>query len=247
MKNPELPSDDSLLDAYLDDALEPAAREAFEKRLGNDPELAQQVELQRRINASLAAQFPVLEPDAEHVAEATAPLEKPESTILKFPRRRWGWLAAAAVAGVLLAWGMSGPRRTDPYFEPTPLADVYNTTVKQGFEPYYECEDDERFARVFDKRQGIALALLPMPEGSRMLGLSYPGGLSRDTTAMLCRVDGEPVMVFVDQPGADTPLAAEKSAATQSLHIFRDQRDGLVFYEVTPFDTPRAMQYLKIR
>lgn len=247
MNHPEQPTDDSLLDAYLDDALEPAAREAFEKRLGNDPELAQQVELQRRIDASLVANFPVVEADAQHVQEAIAPLEESEPVILGLPRRRSWWLAAAAVAGVLLAWGTSGPRKTDPYFEPTPLAEVYNAAVKQGFEPYYECEDDERFARVFDKRQGVALALLPMPEGSRMLGLSYPGGLSRDTTAMLCRVDDEPVMVFVDNLDADTPLAAEKSAASESLHIFRDEHDGLVFYEVTPFDTPRTMQYLKIR
>ncbi|MCO6046023.1 hypothetical protein NG895_19155 [Aeoliella sp. ICT_H6.2] len=248
MIRPELPSDDSLLDAYLDDALEPAAREAFEVRLGNDPELARQAELQHRINASLKANFPIDEASAEHVAEVTAPLEESEPVILRFSRRRWAWLAAAAaVAGVLLAWGTSGPRRVDPYFEPTPLAEVYNATVKQGFEPYYECEDDERFARVFSKRQGIPLALLPMPEGSRMLGLSYPGGLSRDTTAMLCRVDGEPVMVFVDQPEADSSLAAEKSAASEDLYIFRDEHDGLVFYEVTPFDTPRAMQYLTIR
>lgn len=245
MSHPELPNDDSLLEAYLDDALEPAAREQFEQRLRTEPHLAEQVELQRKINASLLSSFPVVEPDAEHVAQATEPLEQPEPTLLSIPRRRWGWLAAAAVAGLLLAYVASGPQRTDPYFEPTPLAQVYDATVRQGFEPYYECEDAERFARVFSKRQGIPLALLPMPEGSRMLGLSYPGGLSRDTTAMLCQVDGEPVIVFVDRTEADCQLASQKPTS-ESLHIFRDEHDGLVFYEVTPFDTPRAMQYLEV-
>jgi hypothetical protein len=71
-----------------------------------------------------------------------------------------------------------------------------------------------------------------------MLGLSYPGGLSRDTTAMLCKVDGKPVMVFVDRPSKDQPLAVEHADA--KTHVFRQERDGLVFYEVTPLDGPKV-------
>jgi hypothetical protein len=76
-----------------------------------------------------------------------------------------------------------------------------------------------------------------------MLGLSYPGGLSRDTTAMLSEVEGEPVMVFVDRASAD--FAGAAMDADPALNVFRDERDGLVFYEVTPLDSPQMTALLR--
>jgi hypothetical protein len=70
-----------------------------------------------------------------------------------------------------------------------------------------------------------------MPAGSRMLGLAYTGGLSRETTAMLSYVDDQPVMVFVDKAQNDLHDVA---APDGKLNVFREERDGLVFYEVTP-------------
>ena len=75
-----------------------------------------------------------------------------------------------------------------------------------------------------------------------MLGLSYAGGLSRDTTAMLCRVDGQPVMVFVDRLANDLPLAWANDKS--GVHVHRVVRDGLVFYEVTPYESDRVIDYL---
>ncbi|MCA9170314.1 MAG: zf-HC2 domain-containing protein, partial [Planctomycetales bacterium] len=49
----------SLVDAYLDGALAPDQRRAFEMELKSDQHLAQQVELQRRINRSLQRRFVV--------------------------------------------------------------------------------------------------------------------------------------------------------------------------------------------
>ena len=80
-----------------------------------------------------------------------------------------------------------------------------------------------------------------MPPGSRMLGLSYAGGLSRDTTAMLCDVDAQPVMVFVDRIAADRPDLVQSD---EDVHVFRSKRHGLVFYEVTPFQHARVVEYL---
>ena len=76
-----------------------------------------------------------------------------------------------------------------------------------------------------------------------MLGLSYVHGLSRKTTAMLCYVDGKPVVVFVDRAENDQPGVAETPA--EGVHIFRDERDGLVFYEVTPYDDARVTKLLE--
>jgi hypothetical protein len=152
--------------------------------------------------------------------------------------------AAASIAGIVAVLNLGDGQRQAPYFAPVPVARLYHEAVSNGFEPYYECRDDERFAAVFARRQGIPLRLNPMPAGSRMLGLSYPGGLSRHTTAMLCEVDGEPVMVFVDRQDADLPTASRRDEDLQDVNVFRVVRDGLVFYEVSPFPGARAVEFL---
>lgn len=150
--------------------------------------------------------------------------------------------AAAAIGGVLAAFPWGGAQRNTPLFAARPLAEIYRDAVTHGFEPTYECKDAERFAATFSERQGQPLQLLEMPPGTRMLGLAYVGGLSRQTTAMLCRVEGKPVMVFVDRAEADQQIAPDNSDA--QLHVFREARDGLVYYEVTPLDKPRVVDLL---
>lgn len=160
-------------------------------------------------------------------------------------RRRWLVACLAAAAAVaLVAWRASfvvAPGKS-PHFETRPLAAIYRQAVENEFRPYYECHDPERFAATFAKRQDVPLKLLPMAPGCRMLGLSYLGGLSRDTTAMLCIVDEKPVAVFVDRASVDDPRAA--ADAGEGLRIFRRQDRGLVFYEVTPFEQSRVLDSL---
>ena len=91
-------------------------------------------------------------------------------------------------------------------------------------------------------RQGQGLLLANMPEGSKMVGLTYCGGISRYTTTMLARVNGSPVMVFVDRASADTHPASPSEES--GLHLFRKEAGPLVFYELTPLDRPRVMDYL---
>ncbi len=79
-----------------------------------------------------------------------------------------------------------------------------------------------------------------------MLGLSYPGGLSRNTTAMLCEVDEQPVMVFVDRLGKDEEVADRQAVPSIEWNVFRSVRDGLVFYEVLPFEVLRVAKYLVV-
>ncbi len=243
MSDDRNPPTEEQIEAYVDGLLSPSEREAFEAQLHAYPDVAAQLELQQWIDAALRKGFPPAQPSAVH-------LERLLVSTGSAVTRRFAQVAmlavAAALGGVIVAWQfmdrpMDRPRE-EPFFQPRPVAEVYRETVKNGFEPYYECHDDERFAATFQKRQGIVLHLAAMPAGKGMLGLSYPGGLSRDTTAMLCRVDDQPVMVFVDRVENDQPIAVENDDS--SLRIKREVRDGLVFYEVAPAGAVSVLEYL---
>jgi hypothetical protein len=265
MTDPQLPQHDEQLEAYLDGLMNDAERAAFGEFLRNDPALRRQVDLQARIDGALEHLFHVEAPSREQIAAALAGAVDSPPTLESAPvvahpalaartaapkvaygsRTYWatiGLAAAAAIALVAASLEWHRPAADAPYFAARPLADVYRDAIASGFEPTYDCHEPERFAATFRQRQGQPLQLLAMSPAMRMMGLAYAGGLSRQTTAMLCRVDGEPVMVFVDRKSADQANAAEVSGT--GLHVFRDEREGLVFYEVTPFDTPRVMQLL---
>ncbi len=139
------------------------------------------------------------------------------------------------------------------HFQQQPLRDIFQQTVDRGFDPYYLCDDLDRFAAVFEKRQAVRLTLAEMPPGRKMLGLSYPGGISRNTTAMLCRADGQSVMVFVDVPDNEGDVELLQSALTADpdqtpcgrLNVFQERKYGLVFYEVTPLEQPTMIELFK--
>ena len=147
------------------------------------------------------------------------------------------------IAWGLFAWQFFTSESRLPRYNPRiPLAEIYQTRIAEGFRPTWLCEDDREFASTFLKRQGQSLLLAEMPAGSKMVGLAYCGGLSRYTTTMLARVDGVPVMVFVDRTSADTDPKLDQSRA--GLHLFRKELGSLVLYEVTPLAEPRVMDYL---
>jgi hypothetical protein len=240
MIDPAKPADDERLEALLDGLAADGADATVDASF--DPRTRRAVDLQRQIDGGLDRLFRVEPPSQAELAAALTAAAEPRREFF----RRW-WAAAAAAAVVLAGatWALTSLDRGPgdaPVFVARPLADVYRDVVAEGFEPYYECREADRFADTFARRQGQPLALLPLPEGVRMLGLSYPGGLSRETTAMLCHVDGEPVMVFVDRASADQEIADRRS--DPSTHVFRVERHGLVFYEVTPLDSPRVVDYL---
>lgn len=239
---------DDRLEAYLDGVMAPQDRASFEAELQVNPQLAEIVAAQAQLDSALARLFPIALPSPQHLTAMEKHLASAtRSREAASPRRHWPWFlgasAAAAAAFVAFAlWSFWGRPSVEPYFAPSPLAQIYRQTVEEGFEPYYECRDDDRFAETFAKRQGMPLRLTGMPLGSMMKGLSYPGGLSRDTTAVLCDVHDKPVMVFVDRAENDQKLAAENS--DPHLQVFRTERDGLVFYEVTPLDQPTMTDHL---
>ena len=243
---------DDQLDAFLDGQLSPDEMRAFEEQTRNS-DIASEIQRQTRIDDSLRRLFRPSVPSVSEVDELLSGsnhTSRPSSQVTRPIWRRRRWIAALAIAGavgwVIVAVQFRGGERPPPFFVSQPLTQIYQATVAQGFEPYYECREPDRFAYTFEQRQGIPVHLDPMPSGSRMLGLSYSGGLTRDTTVMLCRVDEQPVMVFVDRVSADQPNAATANQ-TDGLHIHRGQRGGLVMYEVTPFENARAMPYLRVQ
>ena len=150
---------------------------------------------------------------------------------------------AATIAWGVLAWNFFASDTAAPRYSPNlPLDSIYEKTVADGFRPKWVCEDEHEFAATFFTRQGQGLLLADMPAGSKMEGLTYCGGLSRYTTTMLARVDGFPVMVFVDRAFADTHPSL--ASGENSLHLFRKELGPLVLYELTPLDQPRVSDYL---
>jgi hypothetical protein len=247
MNEPSPSTRDDRLEAYLDSLLDDAERADFEAALAGDPALRAAAELQGKIDASLARAFSASALSEQQLATllASKPAADGEPGSVRWARV--GWIAGALAAAAAVAWALLG----NPLFElggagrsfaARPLPDVYREALANGFEPAYNCTEAERFADTFNRRQGAPLKLLKLPVGVRMLGLAYPGGLSRETTAMLCRVDGKPVMLFVDRRAADQASATDHS--DKSVRVFRSERDGLVFYEVTPHDKPRVLDYL---
>ncbi len=208
--------------------------------------------LDQRITDSLRRQFPVSTAPAAEFEHLAGLLNHDLAAKKPTIRRRNLLIASGLAAAAVIGWALLLPQNVTPitpHFTPTPLTQVYQQVVADGFEPYYECHDLERFRSVFAERQKVPLTLATMPVGSRMLGLSYTGGLSRDTTAMLCEIDGKPVMVFVDALAADqpqrTPQGAPLGGEAAGLNVFRTEREGLVFYEVTPWPESRAADFLQ--
>jgi hypothetical protein len=245
MTSPQKQPDSSTLDAYLDGVLPAEQRDTMKREIEAGPELQAEVELQARIDQSLRRSF--------------APSKPPEQLLLLLrdsaaaspavpkPQRRWLKIAATAIAAtivwVAVGWQFFSGRGKVPDYDPNvPLETIYANRVAEGFHPKWVCDDPHEFASTFLTRQGQGLLLAAMPPEMKMEGLAYLGGISRYSTAMLARVDGRPVLVFVDKASNDTHPA--EPSAKSGLHLFRKELGPLVLYEVTPLDHPRVMDYL---
>ena len=121
---------------------------------------------------------------------------------------------------------------------------IYRETIESGFRPYYFCEDEDRFRLTFEKRQIVPLRLAQMPSDRRMVSLSYLGGLSRNTTAILCYSASKPVVVFVDRLETDTSTAVDD--ADPDVNVLRKQLGDLVLYEVTPLESATIVEFLEV-
>ncbi|MEM8943890.1 MAG: hypothetical protein AAGD11_01810 [Planctomycetota bacterium] len=233
------------LEAFLDGLLSPDEAAEFKRIAANDPLLQREIELQQSIDASLARSFvaPTAPRDILQLAqqEDLEPVEPASmhgtSGGTSKQRRMVLMVLAASIAWAVAGWRMYVASNDDGYQE-LALADIYQECVDGGFQPKWVCDDDREFAETFQKRQGQPLLLKPDSQ-DLMVGLSYLKGISAKTTTMLARVEGEPVLVFVDSLDRDTK--PEKPSWGSGLNLFRQELDGLVLYELSPLAEPRVL------
>lgn len=247
MNDQELPMEERL-ERYLDGLLDDGERIAFEAEVQRTPQLQREVHLARRIDDALRNTFRTEVNSEIGLLKDPATVNRPEDRV---PANWHVWQngPAMAVAAVLLL--LSGgilwryhnrSDHTQPFFQARPLVTIFQEELQRGYEPYYVCDDAPRFAAVFAERQGVSLALNELPADRHMLGISYLGGFSRNTTAILCEVDRRPTIVFVDKASfASMEVLAEPDS---ELEVHRVVRDGLVFCEVSPFSTPQIIPFL---
>ncbi|MEM7314354.1 MAG: zf-HC2 domain-containing protein [Planctomycetota bacterium] len=235
------------LAAYLDGELSGEQREAFERRLGEDKELMQQVELQQRIDLSLLGMFAVPDsvPDFDYSAKPVSVAPAASDGRRSIGQSPWFWAAAACLVWALVF--VFYPRTTKPQiqFVQRPVTEIYQECVDGGFRPYWDCNgQEERFAATFKLRQGVELALGDLPEGCRMAGLSYLPAVSRDTTAMLAYSNDKPVILFVDRKENGQVMAP---TSDDSLHLHSKTVGELILFELTPDKEPRFLDAIKVR
>jgi hypothetical protein len=242
---PDHTPNSSMIDAYLDKVLTAEEHDQRSREISSSVELQAELELQSRVDKSLARLFARPQPPQdlhEQVRQHSA-----AAIVATQIRRRWVRVAAFATAATIvwgmLAWHFFVNGTAAPRYNPNlPLESIYEKCVADGFRPKWVCEDKQEFAATFLARQRQGLLLADMPAGTKMEGLTYCGGISRYTTTMLARVDGFPVMVFVDRTAADTHPSPP--AGEISLHLFRKELGPLVLYELTPLDQPKVSEYL---
>lgn len=233
-----------LRDLFLDGLLAKQQVDELLENAEDREDLIREKSLQDEIDLGLRSSFQFDVPDTDQIIDRLIV----ESPAQSNPASRRQFIQLVLAASLLLAaggivwkfWLPGGG--TEVVFKSQPLVEVYSDLVDREFVPYYECDDQQRFAEVFAKRQNQPLVLADLPDGQSMLGLSYLGGLSRDTTAMLCIVDEQKVIVFVDRIENDDQ---EMALDGDGLRVFREERDGLVFYEVTPLDVARMTEFMK--
>ncbi len=262
-----LPADPAgWLDLYLDDLLDGAARAEFEALLARQPQLADEVRLQRRIDGELRAglgEAPPATRGAALRADSGVPLGSARTVITSqafrafddaqsSPARatvltRWRpyLLAAALVLAALGAW-QYGPFQPEvKYIEP---AELYARLKAGGFKPEFECKDDAEFAGAVRKRLGSALAL-GARDGTQLVGWAYGNTytgrlIGPDTLVLMARLDGKhDVVVLMDKASSDRRLM---SPPDPSLMMFRRVLGPFVLYEITPLGQPRLLENFRV-
>ncbi len=234
------------LDAYLDGQLNPAEREAFERELADHPAVLAEVEKQRSVDASISRLFPMPDaaamasrlPTTDHSGEApdVVPIsdaaELSGETGKPSPRRQWFMLAALIAICGLAGWRFMVNSEGDAQPDYSTMASAYQTEVSRGFKPLWVCEDDAEFARTFKDRLGQSLLMKPLPQGVRAIGLSYAEIISGKTTFLLANVDGDEVIVFID----NASHGPQSLPSGSRLHLHARQVGSLMLYEVSRLD-----------
>jgi hypothetical protein len=237
------------INEFLDGQLAPSEREVFLKLLSEDAQLRAAYEQQCAIDTALRRIF------REDPSEKL--LERVETSLLQNgnapPRFQtkfhlWRSLAVAAllafsIAGLWYSWSVTRPTPVVDVYKAQPwrsFATVYYDTIRDGFKPAWVCRNELQFETAFSRRFRQPLLLAALPSGITAGGISYSNTLSPATINVLGRVEGTPVMVFVDKRAVDH---GPPPPAPSELHLFRREIDDLVLYELTPLDRANILPY----
>jgi hypothetical protein len=205
-------------------------------------------ELEQSIDAALRRLF---EPPPQAGLDAIADRAFAQIRAASDLRRRGvRWLAAAAAiaaacVGTWQIWRAVGPPSRPPAaYRQQPwrsLETVYRDTVAAGFEPRWVCADDREFALTFRSLHHQGLVLADTPPSIEAVGLSYCNSITPGTIGVLVRVDGKPVVVFVDRVERD----AGQPRPPEGLNLFRRQIGRLVLYELSPLQEPSVLPWFR--
>lgn len=259
MNNPEKGQEG--LDRYLDGLLEGDELAAFEKRLEEDPGLAQEVDRHRALEGRLRKAF-TPPGDARKIARRVLPRsEIGPRPISGRSLPALGRLAAAALLLVTLVVGLrwllsEGSSPTEKVADTSPsdsiqpvdpkgatavaLAKMYDD-VSQDVDPTFaSCSSDGQLAPYFAKQYGQELCVdvrpdIPIrgPIPCKSWCGSWPS-----VTVLAGSVDARPVLVLVDARGATPPPVLEPESPYQ---LFRRNMGDLVLYELSPLPEARLL------
>lgn len=253
--------DQQLIDLFLDDRLDAPQREHMQRRIEQDDALRAEVLLQERLDDAVRRVFA---PPAERPSQwtegrtGTAGRAAPPLQVVEpFPRsaaplpRRGRWilrpgalLAACLLLGLSVGVYYLGPRlftRGGQIAERVPqsFAEVREELIAGGFEPDWRCEIGPKFAMYVYHRLGQTLLPASIPPRFEIMGWAYRHCLSPETMVLLTRIEGEPVLVFVDRKDNDEP---QELPAGSGLFIHKTELNELVLYELSENPKPRMLE-----
>jgi hypothetical protein len=229
------------------DRMNPTEREAF---LSSRPvEATTELRLHLAIDSSLHRLFgdrPLQELDSRIASTLDAEVRARPATFRSRARRG---LAAAALlalsaAGLWYSWNRTRPAAVVDVYAPQPWRDfaaVYHDMLREGFRPAWVCRTEKQFETAFMRQLRQPLLLAALPSHVTAGGISYSHTLSEKTMTVLGRVEGEPVLVFVDRVEVDR---LPPPPPPPGLNLFRRVVDDLVLYELTPLDHPGVLPLL---
>ena len=249
------------LDAYVDGLMSPAERDAFERRLAVDPALSEGLATQRRLDRSLCGLFAVPPfiglptnghptPDSgpggagsNGAAKATATAAAAAATVPSVLPYNLILGALAAIIVSCVSWlaytAFADPRRSfeDVYKDPVVARAIPSSCG--GGDPHDTPAGETACTRMLG---GLA-TMRKLPAGVEIIGIGVEAVLSKQTLVMRAKVDGRDVVVFADTPRNVDASAAKSKVGRRAggLNVFLRQGNGLLLYEISPFDTPRLL------
>lgn len=223
------------IDAYLDDALSPADRAAFESRLAADESLRAELDLARGIESSLQRTHVPADIPAASFKLAPSPA-KPAPSKLAWLRLYWPVVAAAALLFVA-ATAYQVYTRIDWKFHRYNAGEFYALAAKDDFTPEWVCRNDSEFKKATGYSGGQPMLVRQdAPAKIDLVGWVYSQKfegtpLRSSTTVLYAKVDDVPVVVLVDALENDRKV---RTGDDPNMHVFRRELGSSVLYEITP-------------